>query len=156
MKTIKLFSIILLSAITLTSLAFAGDGWMTNYEAAKAKAKSENKPMLIDFTGSSWCPPCIRLEAEVFSQEIFKEYAKDALVLLELDFPRDWRNSKDEAVTRNVELFNKYQIQGFPTLVLLTPKGELVGYAGYAKVGAESYVETFKQAISEFSSEPSL
>ncbi|MCA9777431.1 MAG: thioredoxin family protein, partial [Candidatus Eremiobacteraeota bacterium] len=62
--------------------------WLTDWEAAKAQAQRTNKPILINFTGSDWCGWCIRLKKEVFSQEEFKSWAGQKVVLFEADFPR--------------------------------------------------------------------
>ena len=91
MKTL-LRSLAVLAATV--SFAFGSEGWMTNWEEAKAKAKAENKPILINLTGSDWCGWCIKLDKEVFSKKEFKDYAKENLVLVELDFPQGKRQSK--------------------------------------------------------------
>ena len=62
--------------------------WLTDWEAAKAQAQRSNKPILINFTGSDWCGWCIRLKQEVFSQDAFKNWAAQKVVLFEADFPR--------------------------------------------------------------------
>src|SRR6188768_1537543 len=78
-----------LATILLTSFASAAkEGWLEDFEKAKAQAKAENKKILLDFTGSDWCGWCIKLDKEVFSQQAWKDYAAKNLVLVELDFPR--------------------------------------------------------------------
>src|SRR5881628_3741355 len=62
--------------------------WLTDLPKAQAKAKEEKKLVMLDFTGSDWCGWCIKLHKEVFSKPEFAEYAKDNLVLVEVDFPR--------------------------------------------------------------------
>ena len=74
--------------VATTSFAFASEGWGTDWEAAKAKAKTENKPILINLTGSDWCGWCIKIEKEVFSSKEFKEFAAKHLILMEADFPK--------------------------------------------------------------------
>ena len=77
-----------LLALAFTASAFAGgEGWSDNYAKALAQAKAEKKLVLVDFTGSDWCGWCIKLDKEVFSKPEFKTYAKENLVLVELDFP---------------------------------------------------------------------
>ena len=85
----KLLTLVSITFLGLVATAFAGDGWLTDFEAAKAKAKAENKPMLLDFTGSDWCGWCVKLDKEVFSKAAFKDYADAELVLVEIDFPRN-------------------------------------------------------------------
>ena len=68
--------------LTLGSTLFANDGWMTDYKAALEKAKKENKKVLLNFSGSDWCGWCIKLDSEVFDTQVFKDYAKDNLILV--------------------------------------------------------------------------
>lgn len=119
---------------------------MTDFEAAKAKAVAEQKPMLLDFTGSDWCGWCIKLDKEVFSQQAFQAYAADSLVLVELDFPRRKAQS-DELKAQNEALAQKYNIRGFPTIVVLSPEGELLERTGYRPGGPEAYVDHLKAIV---------
>ncbi|MEM8867466.1 MAG: thioredoxin family protein [Verrucomicrobiota bacterium] len=136
-----------LLALTLISqVASAGSGWMTDFEAAQAKAKEEGKPMLLDFTGSDWCGWCIKLDREVFSKEAFQAYADTSLVLVELDFPRG-KEQSDALKAQNEALAEKYGIRGFPTIVVLSPEGELVEKTGYQRGGPEAYVEHIKEIV---------
>ncbi len=73
-------------AAALLAPAFAAE-WMTDFDAAKARAAAEGKPLLVDFTGSDWCSWCIRLKKEVFDKPAFAEYARDKFVLVEVDVP---------------------------------------------------------------------
>ena len=120
--------------------------WEINFEQALARAKTENKPMLLDFTGSDWCGWCIRLDKEVFSQPEFMTYAADSLVLVELDFPRSKKQSA-EIKAQNKALAKKYSIRGYPTIVLLTADGELIARTGYQRGGAENYVAHIKEIL---------
>jgi thioredoxin-related protein len=62
--------------------------WHTDMNQAIAISQKENKPMMLFFTGSDWCGWCIRLQKEVFLTETFTKWAKENVVLVELDFPR--------------------------------------------------------------------
>lgn len=140
MKLKKIFSLLSITFLGLASVALAGgDGWMTDFEAAKAKAKAENKPMLLDFTGSDWCGWCIKLDKEVFGQAAFREYASAELVLVELDFPRGKEQSA-KLKAQNEKLAKEYGIRGFPTILVLSSEGELIEKTGYQRGGAEAYV----------------
>src|SRR5438874_6929764 len=92
--------------------------WMTDVPKAVEKAKAEKKLVMLDFTGSDWCGWCIKLHKEVFSKPEFAEYAKKNLVLVELDFPHGKKQS-DELKKANEQLMSKYQVRGFPTIVVL-------------------------------------
>ena len=124
----------------------AGDDWPTDFKAALATAKAENKPVLVDFTGSDWCGWCIRLDKEVFSKQAFKDYATESLVLLEIDFPRG-KEQSPELEAQNEALAAKYKVRGFPTILLLSGEGEVLGRTGYQKGGPEAYVEHIKELL---------
>ncbi len=142
----KIFLLPFVCLLGLQLSLSAGEGWMTDFEAAKAKAVAEQKPMLLDFTGSDWCGWCIKLDKEVFSQQAFQAYAADSLVLVELDFPRRKAQS-DELKAQNEALAQKYNIRGFPTIVVLSPEGELLGRTGYRPGGPEAYVDHLKAIV---------
>ncbi len=137
MKTILAIAL-LLTAPLLTS---AAEGWMTDAEAAKARARAENKVLLMEFTGSDWCSFCKMLNGEVFSKDAFKEYAKDNLVLLKLDFPRAAKQSEAEK-KQNEALARKHEIQGFPTVLVFGPEGKQLGKLGYQRGGAEAWLSS--------------
>lgn len=148
MKFQKLLSILCVTCLGLVSGLFAGEGWMTDFEAAQAKAKAENKPLLIDFTGSDWCGWCIRLDEEVFSQPAFSQYAADELILVEIDFPRR-KSQPAELKEQNQALMQKYGIRGYPTILVLSPEGELIEKTGYRRGGAEAYVAHIKEILAK-------
>jgi protein disulfide-isomerase len=128
----------------LASAAFAAAGWGDNYEKAVAQAKAENKMVLLDFTGSDWCGWCIKLDEEVFSKQEFKDYAKDNLVLMEVDFPNAKPQSK-ELKEQNAKLQKEHGIRGYPTIIVLNPAGEKVGQLGYMKGGPEAFIAKLKE-----------
>jgi len=139
---------VLLVLLTNATAFAGGEGWMTDFEAAQAKAAEKGKPMLLDFTGSDWCGWCIKLKKEVFSKKTFKDYAESELVLVEVDFPRGKKQS-DALKAQNEALAEKYGIRGFPTIVLLSPEGKLIGKTGYRPGGAEAYVAHLKEALAK-------
>ena len=120
--------------------------WEENLETALQKAKTENKAVLVNFTGSDWCIWCKRLSAEVFQQKEFEEYAKKSLVLVMLDFPKDIEQTQ-ETKEYNNKLAQKYGIQGFPTILLIDGQGKLVAQTGYQPGGAAKYVEHLKSYL---------
>ena len=131
----------------LAAQAFAADGtWMTDLAKAQAKAKAEKKMVLADFTGSDWCPPCKALHKNVLSSPEFLSYAKDNLVLVEIDFPRSKPQSA-ELKKANKELAKKHSIEGYPTVIVFDSNGQElskdVGYDG--KVSAADYVAKLKK-----------
>jgi len=138
-----------LVAVAISTGTFAADGWMTDFEKAKAKAKSDNKYMLIDFSGSDWCGWCIKLDKEVFSTKAFQAYAKDNLVLMLADFPSDKSKQSEEIQKQNEQMKNDFSIRGYPTVFILSPDGKTVAKTGYQDGGPEAYVEHIKKLIAE-------
>ncbi len=120
--------------------------WMTDFAKAQEKAKKEKKMVLVDFTGSDWCPPCKALHKNVLSSEEFVSYAKDNLVLVEVDFPHGKPQSAEQKAA-NKELAGKHKIEGYPTVIVFDSNGKeldkKVGYDGKT-TGAE-YVAKLKK-----------
>ena len=147
MKTLlRTFAVLVASA----SFAFAGSkGWMTNWEEAKAKAKAENKPILINLTGSDWCAWCIEIEKEVFSSKEFQEYAKANVVLMEADFPRK-KEQPEDLKKQNAELKKQYLAGGYPTVWLLDAEGKKLSEdLGELKGGTKAYIEKLTALIAK-------
>ena len=118
--------------------------WMTDLPKAQAKAKAENKLVMMDFTGSDWCGWCIKLNKEVFTKPEFVEYAKKNLVTVEVDFPRKKQQSP-ELKKANQELQKKYKIQGYPTIIVLNGEGKQVGELGYAPGGPKVFIDKLEK-----------
>jgi len=143
MKSKFLFATLLLA---LTLSVFAGEGWLTDFEEAKKQAAEKQVPILADFSGSNWCGWCVKLDQEVFSKSAFKKYAKDNLVLLLLDFPRPSKQSP-ELKKQNRGLIQKYEVRGFPTVLLLDKNGKVINRTNYQPGGASKYVKHLKELL---------
>ncbi len=117
--------------------------WETDFELAKKRAKEEKKDMLLDFNGSDWCGWCIKLKKEVFDMPAFQEYAKKNLIMVDLDYPHQ-KVLPEKEKAQNEKLQQEYQIQGFPTIILLNSKGREVARTGYQEGGPDKYVEHVK------------
>jgi protein disulfide-isomerase len=138
--------IFLIPLLLIAALQVATAEWQTDYAKALAKAKAENKRVLLDFTGSDWCGPCIELNKKVFSTKEFRAFADKNLIFVEVDYPRAKKQSA-ELVQQNEKLAKEYGIdeKGYPTLVLLDPSGrkirELNGYSGETTNDFISWIE---------------
>lgn len=122
--------------------ALAAPKWYTDLDEAKAVAVKENKPLLVDFTGSDWCGYCIKLHAEVFDKPEFEAFAKN-YVLVELDFPNKKPQPAEEKA-KNKATQAKFAVSGFPTVLLIDAKsGEAYGrQSGYGPgTGPKAYLE---------------
>ena len=126
--------------------AVAALPWLTDFETARARSQAENKPLFIDFTGSDWCPPCMRLRKEVFSKPEFADFAATHLVLLEVDFPKR-EPLPPEQQAANDALARQFNIEGFPTIVVLSPAGKILGQLGYTPGGPSAFVAKLKGLI---------
>ena len=124
--------------------------WQTDFAAAKAKAKAEDKLLLVDFTGSDWCGWCKRLVAEVFSKDAFKTEVPKKFVLVELDFPTPAKKQSAELKKQNRELAAKYKIQGYPTILVMDAEGKVVAKTGYREGGPKKYVEHLTEFIDAY------
>ena len=123
-----------------------GQQWLESYDQALSLAKAEQRPILIDFTGSDWCGWCIRLDEEVFSKSQFRDWAKENVVLLKLDFPQTQPQSM-ELVEQNQGLAQRYGIQGFPTILFINESGQVLGNCGYLQGGPGGWIEDAEQKI---------
>lgn len=108
------------AALTASAFATTPEGWSTDLEKALKQAKEENKSVLVEFTGSDWCPPCIAMRKNVFSKKEFIDAASKKFVLVELDFPK----GDKELAKKNKPLAEKYKIEGYPTVILLDSDGK--------------------------------
>lgn len=148
MKTFRPFLVLVALVIFLAAPAHAKTDWLDDFEEAQEQAKSEDKLLLVDFTGSDWCSWCIKLDKEVFSKPEFQEYAEENLVLMEADFPRG--KKLDEATRRqNEELASKYGVEGFPTLLVFSSEGKKLGELGYLPGGPAAFIAEIEKLKGE-------
>lgn len=103
-------------------------GWQTNFEEASKVSSAEHKPILLNFSGSDWCGPCIRMRKEIFEMAEFMSLADSSLVLLNADFPRSKKNRLSDAIIKqNENLAEKYNPDGkFPLTVLIDEEGKVL------------------------------
>lgn len=104
--------------------------WLTDLQQAQSQAKAEKKTVLLFFHGSDWCPPCVLMQRQVFRSPEFIEYARQALVLVDVDFPEN-RPQSEELKRANLALKAKFNVgkewnEGFPTIVLLNEEGQTI------------------------------
>jgi thioredoxin-related protein len=119
------------------------------YRAARARAEAESKCMLLAFTGSDWCDWCIKLEAEVFSRPVFRNFAESNLVMLVIDFPSDESAKTLAARKQDSALADYFGVNGFPTVLIICPEGNAVARTGYKDGGPKAYVEHVKQLMAK-------
>ena len=119
--------------------------WFTNVSEAIEESKVSGKPIFAFFTGKEWCSWCKKLEQQVLSKEGFISYAKENLVLLELDFPRGKRNLPQ----KQIELARKFNIKGYPTVILMDASTNKIAKTGYEAMSPEQYVDHVKALLKD-------
>ena len=140
MKIPRLFLFAVAVSVVCASFARAESAWLNDYKKAQEEAKANKKLLLLNFTGSDWCGWCIKIDKEIWSQPQFKDYARDNLVLVELDFPRR-KDQPVEVKKQNLQLAQQYEVLGFPTIVVLNGSGQkLWQFDGYFPGGPEAFI----------------
>lgn len=136
--------------ITLFYLILPSLTWMNNFEDALKEAGKSHKQILINFSGSDWCGPCIRLRKEILETPVFEKYATTQLVLLRADFPRQKKNRlSSEQTKRNESLAERYNPDGkFPFTVLTDENGKVFrSWDGFPDKSPEEFVQEIAKAI---------
>ena len=128
-------AIVAVSTLVISG-ATAAEGWLVSFEKAKAESTKQGKPILMEFTGSDWCPPCKALAKNVFSKDVFKTEMPKHYILLKLDNPRDKSKQTPEEIAQYKTLSKQYKITGVPSILLTDAKGtpfyRTSGYGGQA------------------------
>lgn len=119
--------------------------WTMDFDAAKALAAQSGLPILLNFTGSDWCGWCIRMDRQVFSKAEWQDYARDNLVLVWIDSPRDKSLVPERYVERNRRLMDQYDVAGFPAYLLLDPADHSV--LGQTGASADATPRSFIDAL---------
>lgn len=122
--------------------------WYTKFEEAQKVAKAENKTIFALFTGSDWCPWCIKLDNEILSKKEFADYAKKNLVMVYIDFPRKTKLSEIDSKYNN-QWRDKYPVKGYPTVVLMNSDLKLIETTGYQEGGPVKFVTDVKALLSK-------
>jgi len=138
-----------LYTVLLTVIFSSATTWQTDFEKAKAQAKSENKLILLNFSGSDWCGPCIRLKKDIFERATFVNYAEENLVLVNADFPRLKKNMlSKELQKQNEALADTYNSNGaFPLTLLLDAEGKVLKkWEGLPAMSPEEFTNDIKAA----------
>lgn len=134
--------------VVFTTLSQA-QNWQSSFENAQSVATKEDKHILLVFSGSDWCAPCIKLEKNIWMSEEFKETAKKSWVLYKADFPKKKANLLSPELTlENKKLAEKYNKNGsFPLVVLLDKNGKILGMTGYKNVAPSEYISMIKKFV---------
>ncbi|WP_158729808.1 MULTISPECIES: thioredoxin family protein [unclassified Flavobacterium] len=117
--------------------------WKTSFTEAKSQAAAENKNILLVFSGSDWCAPCIKLDKTIWQSEEFKSESAQKWVIYKADFPKKKANLLPAELTEsNKKLAEQYNKAGnFPLVLLLNPTGKVLGISGYKNVSPQEYIQ---------------
>lgn len=133
-----------------TSLSWS-QNWQPTWEVTQEIAKKEHQSILLVFSGSDWCIPCIRLENEVWESSAFKTYAENHLVLYRADFPKRKKNRLSKSLQQThdhlAELYNKNGF--FPWVVVLNEALEFKGALSYKNEQSIDYIPLIEQLVNE-------
>ena len=124
--------------------------WNTDLKVAEKEASENNKMILLNFSGSDWCGPCIKLRTEVFESNVFQCFSRKWLVLVNADFPRLKKNRLEkEQTAKNESLAETYNPQGhFPLTLLLNKNGKIVKtWEGFPDGTPGEFVSEIKKYI---------
>ncbi len=147
-NALSMGKIILVTFLLTLSLVNAQD-WKTKFENATEQAVLEDKPILLVFSGSDWCGPCIKLDKNVWQSDLFKKKYSKSWVLLKADFPKKKANQLSPKVTENNNMLaEKYNKDGnFPLVVMLDKTGKVLGKMGFVNLEAEDYLMLLQNMV---------
>lgn len=133
--------------LSLNTARLSAQDWRTDWDIARVEAEQANKKLILVFSGSDWCIPCIKLEKEIWESSPFTQYAEQYYVLFRADFPKRKKNKLPEMIQKlNDRLASKYNSKGyFPLVVVLDAKGKVKGQLGYEKLTPEAYIALIEQ-----------
>ena len=121
--------------------------WTMDLDSAAKIAKQKKLPILLNFSGSDWCGWCKIMKKNVFDKKDWNTYAKDNILLVFIDFPQDTSLVPKEYVARNEELKTKYEVEGFPSFIILDDDGDTV--LGRLSAGQDKTPRSFIQELAQ-------
>ena len=145
-KTSKYFNMkksLLLILFVLSILGSQAQDWLTDIEQAKQEAAKSNNKIVLVFSGSDWCAPCIKLDKKIWESQVFKDYASTHFVMLRADFPKRKKSAlSKEQQEHNNQLAEKYNKQGmFPLVLVLDKDGKVKGKTGFKNLSPADYIK---------------
>lgn len=138
----------LLFLVGQLSLTYA-QNWVLDFDSSLKTAQDSNKTIILVFSGSDWCAPCMKLEREIWETDTFQKYANDHYVMVRADFPRKKANKlSKEQEEKNAHLAEMYNPNGyFPSVVIIDKNKKVLGQTGYRKLSPQKYIEHLNSFI---------
>lgn len=132
-----------------SSNAYASNqiNWLRSYSDAVALSQSTSKPIVILFTGTGWCPACMKLERTVLNHPEFAQALNQKFVFLKAEFP----DYSEPAVMASPykPLLDRYGINAFPTIVVVNANGQMLYTVNYREGGPQIYIQELLQKLSQ-------
>jgi len=122
--------------------------WQPTYNSAVAASRTLSKPILILFTGTHWCPACMKLERDVLTKPEFARAVGDRLVFLKAEFPNYTADSIEASPFKF--LLDRYKVDAFPTMIIINPEGHVLFNVNYQTGGVEPYIQEITKQLSQF------
>ena len=144
----KIAVLVLLNFICVS--IFAQVKFETDFQKAKRDATEKRKLILLNFSGSDWCGPCMQMRKDFFENAGFQKMADSCLVLVNADFPQKKKNKPAADIQeQNNALAELYNKEGsFPYTVLLNMKGEVIAkFNGKPKYSVQEFITILKKQI---------
>jgi hypothetical protein len=148
--TLEILIFVLMNKLFLITCCFITASftkWEPDFITAVQQAKEKHELILLNFSGSDWCGPCIRMRNEIFENEIFSKMADTCLMLVNADFPRNKKNQLNKSIVKQNEMLaDKYNPTGlFPYTVLISAEGKVIkAWEGLPKEDAEQFTNEVK------------
>ncbi len=131
--------------------SFDSNIWVKNITQAKVLAIEKKVPILLVFSGSDWCIPCMKLKKQILLTDTFSNYAKEHFVLLNLDFPRKSKNKlPTDQQAHNDQLASIYNNQGFfPLVVIINSDGVFLASTGFLDISPAEYILHIEELLNK-------
>jgi thioredoxin-related protein len=135
-----------LIGLFFTSFAGFSQNWNSHFSDAKLEAEKSQKNILLVFSGSDWCAPCIKLDRNIWQSPEFKTFSDQNLILYKADFPKKKDNQlPPELAAENEELAKKYNKDGnFPLVVILDYNGTVKAVSGYTNNTPTEFINSLQ------------
>jgi protein disulfide-isomerase len=146
MKKFAAIGLFLLAIMVSTFCVGAEIRWETDYKKASQQADTSGKPMFVLFTGSDWCYWCKRLENDILQNPQFSSAVGDKFIFVMMDFPKG-RPQDPALASQNQQIADKYNVTGFPTVIILDSKGQYLGKPSYDKDDPQGFANKVLQNV---------
>lgn len=144
-----LSALIVLCCLFLNAVHGDNIRWLDDYEQAINESKSTSKPIFLLFTGTGWCAYCDKLEEEVLTTSDFSRSSGDKFIFVKVNYPAP-DNLSPKLAAQHKQLQDKYDIRGFPSVILIDSQQKQIGTTGYRSGGAQAYSQHLQKIVQDY------